>query len=226
MGKQISIFSAVLVIFFLLVGTASALSISGSISPDSWGGAYYRNTSVTFTPNSGPVTISGTVDLSCLVYNGAIMIGLIDKQYYDGGNSGWMGGAYAYFADVGNNRIGPSDGNFGGEIVQTYGLTSNDIINFSVTIGNGMIDLSFEGSTYSDTYGEVKALNSKTAYAWDEFEYGAYFGIDLWNNGACCPITFELDVTGGAPVPEPATMFLFASGLFGLAGFRRRFKKA
>lgn len=34
------------------------------------------------------------------------------------------------------------------------------------------------------------------------------------------------DITiSAAPVPEPATMFLFGSGLFVLAGFRRKFKK-
>jgi hypothetical protein len=38
-------------------------------------------------------------------------------------------------------------------------------------------------------------------------------------------LTFDIDRAKATPVPEPGTMLLLASGLLGLAGVRRRFRK-
>jgi len=58
----------------------------------------------------------------------------------------------------------------------------------------------------------------------DLFFSNVLLADDLWPVGS-------LDATLGtgsvdvAPVPEPATMLLFATGLAGFAGLRRKFKK-
>lgn len=70
--------------------------------------------------------------------------------------------------------------------------------------------------TYDFSTAEIAALNN---YAADGvFGFGFDPDCHFWNNGVS--VTIET-----AQAPEPATMLLFSSGLLGLAGFRRKFKK-
>ena len=61
---------------------------------------------------------------------------------------------------------------------------------------------------------------------------GVYDPGNLWNpppgpnpNGTFSHISYFEGTTTPAPVPEPATMFLFGTGLIGLVGARLRRKK-
>jgi len=57
---------------------------------------------------------------------------------------------------------------------------------------------------------------------------GGFLSIQAWPDVSYEGKKWQVDaatLTDNQPVPEPATMLLLCSGVFGLAGFRRKFKK-
>ena len=185
-------------------GQAKAMSMAGTIADAGSGWNYFRVTTDPFTPRTSPVTIQGTVDLTNLGSSEVLLIGLLDKGLIDGGTtSGWQSGAYGYFGNTGSYKIGPSDGNMGGELVDVFGFAANPVVAFSLVIGDGTIDLTFGGNTYSDTYGDIEKINVADAYPGAEFDSGAYFGMDFWGAGS---VTYDLTITQeGGENPHPRT---------------------
>lgn len=73
---------------------------------------------------------------------------------------------------------------------------------------------------------EAAELDELTDYLADGL-WGLTFDADchFWNDGVSLEIETSTDTIPVAAVPEPGTLLLFAMGLFGLIGFRRKFKK-
>jgi len=107
---------------------------------------------------------------------------------------------------------------------------STEIIYFNTTIYNGSINVSYslDGSNYSsiisDNYGDIKDFNSTTAFGWNEFQYGAYLGIEMWD-GVSGSVDYSINATPEAAiVPIPGALWLLGCGLIGLVGLRRKIK--
>ena len=63
-------------------------------------------------------------------------------------------------------------------------------------------------------------------YLDSNFDNITWFSFTVSNSVYCFGMDeFFIDEDAPPPVPEPATMLLLGSGLLGLAGFRRKFKK-
>ncbi len=108
----------------------------------------------------------------------------------------------------------------------------NEGINFDVSNPFAMDDGAIESSAFVDSGFGSEAISGELSYFrwvqldlieilggnWDTFTLSAHWTMSCGNDA----IEGSADV---APVPEPATMLLFGTGLAGLAGLRSRKKK-
>ena len=174
-----------------------------------------RFTNIECDPNNTPVTFTGSVEVTGIQPNGAVMIGLVDQGLYDSGDSAWGSGAYLYLGRIGTNvRIGPSDGFMGGELNQVganvpYVDGGPNLLNFSMTIYNGEITVTYEGSDYVDTYGEIEDADVYDAYPGNEFDSRAYVGLDSYP--AENEIVYDIDISGCPCGPIGKASFGFVS---------------
>jgi len=199
-----------------------------------------RFTNIQCDPNNTPITFTGSVEVTGIQPNGAVMIGLVDQGLYDSGPSvwgTWGSGAYLYLGRIGTNvRIGPSDGFMGGELNQVganvpYVDGGPNLIEFSMTIYEGQITVTYGGVDYVDTYGGIEDMNTTDAYSGSEFDSGAYVGLDSYP--ADNTVVYDINISGcpsgptgkasfgfvakykkGANIPDGQTEFVFkAAGL-------------
>lgn len=199
------------------LGSQSAIPLSGTATTnytDQFPG-------ISCDPRTSPVTITGWVNAGGLAAGDAFMFGLVDPRLVPG--TEWGSGAYAYFGHIGPNiRVGPSDGFLGGELNQVganvpFVESDPNHIAFTVIIGDGVITVTYDGTDYVDTYGDIEDANVADAYAGAEFDTGAIPGWSLYPNTASVPWEVAIDgcvladdegpVTADVvPTPNPAAV--------------------
>ena len=225
----------------------SPLHISGTVGetvdPDATNGGFYLryvgdpapagyshvyqwdNPYIETAPEAGPVVFEGTLDLTDRESNNSVaMIGLLDKAGLETGTTEFQRGAYIYINNRpdGTVRIGVTDGNAGGEIVQTFRVISAldaDAAPLSVKFtvdgtadpttcdtpsndttaaaADGCMTLEITGfPTVTDSYGNITGAGGPS-----EFATGAIPGWEAFPSGAS-NVGYDLNISPAAADPQ------------------------
>jgi hypothetical protein len=222
--------------------TLAAFNIMGGQSASAYTVAI--DTSVLFDPLSGPVTATGTMDLSSLG-SGVFFVGLISKVDYDHqvalpDSFSPSLPAYRFFVDTAYASFNASSSNpdrraglgqylQGGELTQAYasGIT-NPMTSFEATFGDTSMSLLVQAMSTTLDYNydpDTKTFTSVgTPYEgspYTDFSQGAYAFVGTWYGDTTFDVTFDGPGTA-ATVPLPPALPLLASGLTALGWFGRR----
>lgn len=197
----------------------------GDPAPAGYSHNYQWDNPFTVTqPEAGPVSFTGTLDLTQRVSNNSVaMIGLLDRSALEGGATEFQAGAYIYVNNRTNGdvRIGVTDGNAGGgELVQTTVTVPAATANagpLSVTFtvdgtadpalcakpsgssggAEGCMTLAISGfPTQSDSYGAITGASDGS-----EFASGAIPGWESFPSGSH-GVSYDLTISPATVDPQ------------------------
>jgi hypothetical protein len=174
-----------------------------------------RSKLFTFAPGSGPVVVTGSVDIASLQNNSSVFVGLIARDRYDawvaanipGGSDpdntltsffGFIDTAYAAVNTLSNGRIGLGQQLTFSNTTQAYAASNlgGAISGFQLVFDPASFSLTYGANTVSRSY-----VNHFDYLYWYSHGFSGTPTVPTdWSNGAYAFVGTFFDKKGGAPV--------------------------